>query len=87
MTGQLVSFTAFGLPLAMMLFFRASRRRLLLIGAALTASLLAFASESRLEGHDSGTVPFWVTAFFIVGLFVLWCIGIGVGTLVRRRLR
>ncbi len=87
MVGQLISFTAFGLPLAMMLVFRSSRRRLLLIGAALTAGILAFAAESRLEGRaGSDIVPYWVTAIFVVGLFGLWCAGIALGSFVRRRL-
>ena len=87
MTGQLVSFSAFGLPLTMMLVFRASRRRLLLIGGALAGGLLALTGESSLEGVEGNEiVPFWVTAIFILGLFALWCAGIAAGWFVRRRL-
>ena len=85
MTGQAVAFTAFGIPFALLLVFRARPVKLLAAGCVMAVALLALAAA----GHPQdgyGEVPIWITIVLIVWFLAIWCAGVGAGAFVRRRL-
>jgi hypothetical protein len=86
MTGQIVAFSAFGIPLVLSAVFGAPPGRVLLVGAGLAAGFGALAATSPTLHDSSEVAPLWFTALLVLGLMLIWCAGVAVGSTIRRRL-
>jgi hypothetical protein len=86
MAGQIVAFSAFGIPLVLALVFRVRPGRVLLFGSALGAAFGALAATTPTLHDSTETAPAWFTALLVLGLMLIWCAGVAVGSAVRRRL-
>jgi hypothetical protein len=85
MAGQIVAFAAFGIPLVLSLVFRAHPGRVLLIGAGLGAGFGALAATTPTLHDSTEVAPLWFTALLVLGLMLIWCAGLSVGSMLRRR--
>jgi len=86
MAGQIVAFSAFGIPLLLSAVLRVPPARVLLVGGGLGAGFGALAAGSPTLHDQSETAPLWFTALLVLGLMVIWSAGAAVGTAIRRRL-
>jgi hypothetical protein len=86
MAGQIVAFSAFGIPLVLALVFRVPAGRVVLVGSGLGAGFGALAATSPTLHDSTETAPLWFTALLVLGLMLIWCAGVAVGSALRRRL-